>query len=611
MAYKVRLYKNTGFNAVNIPDGLSLLEQFEFFDTQTIEIMQNRFLSSVRVSATWADIKNCDYLRIYNTGTNGDFYVITAMKMLAKDVCELSVVYDYITSSGGVNNLQILDGVTARVHVTDDGFGKYCESDPLTAPAQPLEIDTRWFSPSTDAHAYIEATVNIPRTGGAVKGTQYTDDAGTSVTIPTVRSLEKYTSYALASGVSASINPSTMLYDLNDLTAASGANGWDNKTSLLNGIKRCRELGIESGAIINQVEIPLVYAEATNVTVQDVFVDSSSGLSVSYQEVVDRSIVTFTGKTGNVDSQIPYSYSGAKNNRVNYGEYTPYGIITCSGESCEYRAEDIRDANNPNTPVMKFVVDPHTDGKPYFRWRVVNNDATDIGFFKNCVTGLKWKQIPLYFSSPSGTALNTLRYQNSRKISDTGYEIQREKLFVNAFEGATVGAVQGAAQMATGDIAGAAGSIAGAMMSTINYGIETNQAERAYLAQKNAEMSDYLVQNTVAAPTINFPYNSEMMRDFYGNGALMYRYRYSAADIARIDKLLNMYGYRFTKPLEKTDFTSREKFNYVECANVSVTGHSTWMNNGIATMLKAGVRVWHVKPNPSIYNQTNAVVQGE
>ena len=614
--YKVRIYKNTGFNAVNIPDGPELLEKFSYFDCTAIEIFQNRFLSSFRVSASWADIKHGDYLRIYTGSNYGDYYIIQNIKMLAADVAELTVIYDYITSTGGVSELKIIDGVTTRVHVTNDDFGKYCESDPLTIPAQPLQIETKWYAPSTGAHTYIEATVNLPRTGAAKAGKAYTDENGDTVTVPTVRELQNFTSYTLA-GHAASVNPHTMLYDLNVGGGGAGAGAWDNQTAILKGIKRCRELGIEQGAIINQVQIPNVYAETTQSTQVDVFVDSdfdAGGEVIDMQEVIDRSILTFTGKTGSVDSGILFRYTGAKNNRVNYGEYTKYGIISCSGESCEFNAEDLKDPNNPNTPVVKFLADPHTDGKPYFRYRVVNGDSSEMGFFKNCVTGLPWKQVPLFFGSPSGTAINTMKYQNSRNIADVNWQnAQTTRNFnaardiVSGITGAVTGGLGGFAQGgAAGAAIGAAGAIVDTAFNVGGYVIDQKNAENSYAAAKRSEMSDYIVNNTVAAPTINFPYNSEVMRDFYGNGVLMYRYVYSSADISRIDKLLTMYGYRYTKALTKSDFTNKKNFNYVECANVSVTGHEVWMNEGIATMLKSGVRVWHVKPNASLYNETNA-----
>lgn len=619
-SYNVRVYLNTGFNAVNIPDSPYLLESCSYFDTTAVGVMQGR-LSSIRVRTTWSAIENADYLRLTNGVKNYYFSIPSGgIKMLANDTAEISLVYDYVLSAGGVNAIEILDGVTTRVHVTDDTFGRYAENDPLTMPAQPLEIQTVWFNPKDGAsqseqgsHTYIEATVNLPGTGLAREGRKYTHVAtaqgeeNESVIVPTVTDLGHFTSYVL-DDVSDTVEPHTMLYDLNDTSQESGAS-YNNQQAILMGMSRVRELGIEEGAIVNQVSIPLVYAQATSVT-SSLFHYRDPDTQVD-QTTTDKSILTFKGKRNYVASGIPYEYSNARNNRVNYGEYTKYGLITCSGESCEFNAEDIKDPQNPTSPVLKFVADPHSDGKPYFRWRYVNGDSSNIGFFRNCIGGLQWKQVPLFFSKVSGSALNTLKYQNSRNFSNLQYENRSEERLFRAKSGIVGGAIQGGVNgLSSGGIGGAIGGVIGGTIgsgiSAMNIVREQATDDIEYAAQKHNEMSDYLVNNTVAAPTINFPYNSEVMRDFYGNGCMMYRYKYSNSDISRIDKLLSMYGYRYTKPLEKTDFTSKQLFNYVECANISIGGSiPKWMADGVALMLRNGVRVWHTLPNPALYTQIN------
>ena len=627
--YSCRLYQNTGFNAVNIPDGPALLERCAHFDVNAVNIMQDRFLSKIRVRATWDQVKEADYIKL-GTSTP-DYYFISSVSMLAKDVAELSVLYDFITSVGGVSGIQILDGITSRVHVTDDGFGKYCEADPLTAPAQPLELQTVWFNPSTNAHTYVEATVDLPRTAGTQKG-DYFEYEGEAVVVPALETIpaEKFTTYKLAD-VQAGVNPHTTLYDLNDTTTAPGQDGWDNPTAINKGITKVRELGIEQGAIINQVQIPIVYAEASQTNLDIASFAYEEGGQAKVRNIVDKTITQFSGKKGYASSNLNYAYTGARNNRVNYGEYTPYGLISCSGESCEYKAEDIKDPENATAPVMKYIADPHTDGKPYFRWRFVNGDSSDIGFFRNCITGLQWKQVPLFFNDPSGTALNTMRYKNSREMAVIDYNnsiTQMDAQMYGKMAGGLVDVVTGSGETRVGDYVNVTNSrtgavtegvrrgshleyqpslsgVAGGVEAYVNRWVQGDINESTYRRQKINEFAEYRVNNTISAPTINFPYNSEVMRDFFGNGCLMYRYKYSSADINRIDKLLSMYGYKYTKALESGDFTSKSNYNYVECSNVTVTGHPKYMCDGIGMMLRNGVRVWHVLPDPALYTQDN------
>lgn len=626
--YGCRIYLNTGFNGVNVPGSPALLEQCAHFDTTTIGVMQG-ILSSVRVRATWEQVENADYMRIYNGNKNYYFSIPSGgVTMLANDTAEIALIYDFLLSAGGVNNIEILDGITKRVHVTDDTFGKYTEEDPLTMPAQPLELQTVWLDTTHDAQGnanviktYVEATISLPDTAVAVKGYQYVALASDwhspitqnvvddSVVVPAIEQLSQYTHYKL-DGVAEGTNPMTMLYNLND-TQKQGDADYNAQETVQIGMKKSRALGIEKGAIINQVQIPTMFADVTQsnpgTTAQDS--EGKRGTRVTITE--------FTGKKGFVTSNIPYTYTGARNNRVNYGEFTKYGIISCSGESCEFRAEDINDPQNPTSPVLKYIADPHTDGRPYYRYRYVNGDASDIGFFRNCIAGLQWKQIPLYYTGVSGSALNTLKYDNSRQMQWTNYRNDRTERDINF----ALNSVKNAAGSVMGGMGYASATTktdrakfenqmdtgrGGYVSGWIDWFKQSGNAIDAYNAQKRMEFSDYVVENTITAPETHFPYNSETMRDFFGNGCMMYRYKYSAADINRIDKLLTMYGYRYTKPLEKSDFTNKQIFNYVECANVSIGGSlPKWLAEGVATMLKNGVRIWHVLPNAAYYDQDN------
>ena len=70
-----------------------------------------------------------------------------------------------------------------------------------------------------------------------------------------------------------------------------------------------------------------------------------------------------------------------------------------------------------------------------------------------------------------------------------------------------------------------------------------------------------------------------------------------------------MYGYKYAKPLEKSDFSNRQYFNFVSCQNATFGGNAKWINDGLAEQLRSGVRVWHVLPDISKY--TDNPVKGE
>lgn len=122
-----------------------------------------------------------------------------------------------------------------------------------------------------------------------------------------------------------------------------------------------------------------------------------------------------------------------------------------------------------------------------------------------------------------------------------------------------------------------------------------------------SKISEYGFDQTVVAPEVHFP-RSESIRDFVGNGVMVYRLRYHPVDLTRLDKKLTMYGYKTTDVLEKSFFTNRQYFNFVQCSSVSLGGDfPMYIRERAAQQLTGGVRVWHVKPNVSYYTSGNPV----
>ena len=210
-----RVWSNTGFNSINIPDSPALLNAIPYADFPTLDLNQERFLGSVRIKANWDSVKNADYCRVGNF-----YYTIENINMTSPDVAVLTLTPDYITSVGGVSGLNILDGTTQRVHVSDDTYGAYGESDPLTAPSRPLELETSTVVTEDNGlnyHSVVESSLDLykmgkrydPDTGiydgGATVAYSNTSEEGKEgdyahVTYPAVFQNEYGTSFALRTG---------------------------------------------------------------------------------------------------------------------------------------------------------------------------------------------------------------------------------------------------------------------------------------------------------------------------------------------------------------------------------------------------------------------------
>lgn len=599
MSYSCRIYKNSGFNSCNIPDTPALLEQCAFIDVPTLQIMQERFLSSIRVKSTWSDIKNGDYVKLYNTETGSKwFYSIENISMQAKDVAVLSVIPDYINSVGGVSGLKIVDGITERVHVSSDSFGEYTMEDPLTTPAEPLQVQKVWVQIAKDTNTIVESTVDIPWQMSQADGVTFVDkntETGeeSTVVVPTLASfpdpnLESFPTKFTLSGSDTTIHQGTKCFDLSDSEKAPGAT-YNGAQTIKAGISRLRSLGVEN-AVIAQVSMPTEYVSVTNASGALIGEKYTWSFVKQLQGVWSENVI-----------DIPYSYTGAKNNRVNYGEFTKYGIISTSSESCEFDAEDIVESGSA-VPHITKVGDPRLTGKPYFRFKTVNGDSSQLGFFRNCISGLPWKNVPLVYREASGNALNTLRYENSKAVSTQAYQYGTQQNVFSQAQNLVSGSAGIAGSALSADVPGAFTGIANMAANTLSLQIQQeNREAKTRIARRN-ELAELEIANTVYIPTVNFPMNAEFLRDFYGNGCLVYRYRYSPNDISRIDRLLTMYGYRHAKPLTVSDFSNRKYFNFVKCPNVTVTGHPRWINDGIHEQLANGVRVWHVLPSSSYYS---------
>ena len=138
--WQARLYYDTGFNSINVPDSEATLVKASgnIRTFSTMDILQRYFLSKITIRAFEDDVINADYLKIYdeNNESKYAFYSINGYTMTSGDVVDLAVVMDPLLCCGGIENIDFLDGMTRRHHVSKDVFGAYQEDDPLLIPTR-------------------------------------------------------------------------------------------------------------------------------------------------------------------------------------------------------------------------------------------------------------------------------------------------------------------------------------------------------------------------------------------------------------------------------------------------------------------------------------------
>lgn len=584
-AYTCTLFTNTGFNTINIPDSPALVNGMSHIDVPALDINQERFLPMVRVRATWAQVKDADYCKV------GDFYYsISDIQMTSQDVAELSLVPDYITSAGGPAALTILDGLTDRVHVSDDTFGLYSADDPYMAPAYDMDIDS--FSldgaGTGSSTTFIETTLSLDSLGTDYDNNNlsaYTawdsndPDRLRNVVVPVAEYLEASTSYQAEVGTYTANLKNVKKQGLFTLTDT-------DTTKVGKGINVARSLGIED-SISGQFEIPNNMFTATYL---GSFVTNIKGLTH------DDTIVT-----------LPFIYGTANNNRVWYGSYSKYTLVSTAGNTLSANAEEIYDGN-ANSPVVRRVVDPRRSGKPYYRFMPLHGNSGNMDFFRGCVAGMPWDDVPMVLREKSGNLLDRTDYASSlakRDLADTYEEVIYME---NKGKSLVGGAIRGVAsslndKSGSRDVLGAAGSM---ITSLLDLETAHQMYKDTQSLERQLEKAKFQIQQTVNVPDVRFPLTPDLMNETLHNGYMVFRTKYKAADISRIDKILTAFGYKYTKVLEASDFSNRTRFNYV-AGSISVGNLPKWWANGIAAQVAGGIRVWHIKPNPTYYT-SNPIV---
>lgn len=593
MSYNCRIYMNTGFNAANIPATPSVLERVasSYRDIAAIEIMQQRFLGSIRVSATWEQVQDADYIRVGTLNEGAMYYFVNTVTMLATDVAEMSISLDAMTSVGGVNNIKVLDGETERWTGVEVGDS----DDPLLAPSDTMEIVGGWMFEGSGANhqAFYECTLDI---GGTAQGDgkTYTDqDTGLEVTVPFAKRLSERTHFRLPHESSGGIDTGTVLY----CDTYVGTQQVPNKAD--EHVANLRSLGLED-AVVSHVIYPddkvnLPSAYGVNST------DDYYAAYITGKDTVVRNLP--------IDGVIaPSTVENYKH--INNSDFCKMGLLTCAGDKMEFLPKEIDLSDG-----VRLLSDPHTDGKVYYRFNNYKGNNTVDGFWLNCVAGMKWKQTPLTFNGKSGSAIDYAREANSAMLQSVDYQAGRvdkgasiigsvlpsfsygESVIGNAsydrngsWSVASAGTNTGMSQYTN------TGNIASSLASYFTDSLR--QKSQRYAATKEFGLSQ------IALPTIKFPYSAETLRDLHNNGVYVYQYKYTNRDITRINKLLKRYGKKYISALSEDMLVpqSGDDYVYIRATGVSVT-HKTisyigenWINNAISEQLEGGIRIWAVSP---------------
>lgn len=638
MECNVICYANTGFNAVNLPDGPDYLQDttnpFNWNNYMGFDVVDHMQLDHIDIKVARTDetgynfIHEVDYCAIVpSTKISAKYiayYIVTGYEFVSSTTVRLNLVMDYLTTLGGAKNLTYLDGTTVRYNTPDDKLFEYTQQDELMTPAEPLELETEWYDDYEPGEKiFVESTIDLVALGaqfdadgnftgagmkftdptatvtsektiiydstGAETGSQITEHKPETIVVPYTQGVSAPTVYTGIDGVSVNA-PYTRLFD-------------SSAPNVRRALSAVRTLSAES-SIISQV----IYPES---------------VSVAESSVGDVSAVS--GSRQLVSTDLAFSKYGNKCNRaLNCGQYNAVGMITVSGEKMEAYPEQIY--NDSDSVGYVTVCDPRPDGKPYYRFdSYMGKKFGGIqDLMMGSVSGLQWTSAPLVYTAPSGSYLDKINYQTSAATAQLNYGSAQtgienslyynQERNQNSVLGNIISSISGlAGSIKTGSTPDAGLYSMWSAQSSYEEGRTSNQNsllknELAYSVARQKELANYAISQSVVVPQVVVPFNANYLRDFGGNGLLIYRYNYSANDQARIDRLLTMYGYKVTAALTTEMFSTRKYFNYVQATGVSIGGSTRdnvptakFLRDGAAAQLSVGARFWHIKPTADCY----------
>lgn len=589
-----------------------------------------------------SNIETASYLKLKYTALQMPiFAVITETIPIDADTWEF--VTEIAAELTVIPHATSISGITERVHVpkADDTLGAYIEEDPYLGCAQPLEIEQEYcFTESGfrsgDSYHIVAANMDLNLLGFEDFNTALEwGKSGSTKSVVTPKEASLKTTYTITSALPSFTYDTTGLeqYIAQDvinvdtglvekrIEKSPVTHYFDGEVSkVTDGVAKAHALGSSDGIIASYL-VPKSFVHGK--LVSDKF--NTCG---RFNDGTLTNGWCITGGMGEKTTSLRFDNSNVQNKRLLVGAMNKYGIASIAGgETAEFNPEDIMFDSKGNllaAPNVIFSADITENGRPSFKFKFVNG-AFDM--LRGIVAGAQWKNAPISNMRAEGYERHQRKFDNDTAIQQYNVHKQQNAGFASLLGGIASGGRSAAdnANIGTTISGGTGGPISqisyarGALSQTIfggetsnlgsNLGVEivgtglkalsqtiTNFSDNHYGEKVRMQELEQLVYNdSFVAPTVLFPCNATV-RDFIGNGVLAYRYHPTQADLTRLDKILNMFGYKVTKELELSDFSNRSRYNYVKASAVHIVAPAfpRYIIEAAEESIMMGVRIWHV-----------------
>ena len=656
--YTLTVYKNTGFNGLDIPKSGSVLENAsKQVYADVYYLREDLDLPQIQVNDNYHNLADVDYVKLTSNDVGSpNYYYFATPKAMAGNTTMLALELDALTTMGGAANLNYISGWQERGHIdkNDDVlFGNVAPEDWL--PSQPLrstniEEVTEGVSgvthPANDLQVII-TNIDLIKLGkrndneiDVVKG-GVLDPQGQMTNVdmyfPKIETSSNSTVFKMVTQPS---SPSPVVSLSLPNTAAYDA------TNPV--VKKGLEILFSAGQLQLQgsYTIPKEYV-----------IDSINGAPCTMVSV-DGLYTEIWGMYNLKEmSNFPFEYTEGSYTPKNKKVYTMFRLFTlaniASGASITKSANEMK-YSNFNAPVVQQWADPTSTGKPSAK--ILTDEQAHITF-ADSVNGTNWINNQILMEGASGSLWNSINasfaQQNiDREIALSNlnneyavkqYFIQEEQLAVqqskermgNAIKTAAgaIAATAGIAAItaATGGTAliagvGATAAGGGSLLAGANdlfnqtslqdlqklslkysgeQEIGNYMSNQERLQQATNENRVGLIKaNGVVAPTTMF--SPEPNLAMYGfNKFVMYETRLRLDDLKSLDNYFQRYGYNgIHRPLSAACFNCRQYYTFVQAFDINIkatAGYGMRIRNKAISQLNGGVRVWSVLPDAQYY----------
>ena len=647
----VKMYMNTGFNLINVPDNPSLLEQKTSKKFGVIDCLQRYFLPSITIRATEDQVIHGDFLKLYDTEDDSKFayYVINGYEMTSGDTIVLDVSMEPLLTCGGIDNITILDGMTSRHHLAA-GEQIPTEKDPLLVPKKVFVKPVAYFVDgiahighklivraimSRSALNYLanravnqclNNTVNLTasydsetQTIDGYSGVMCSTPSIVDLSNPADRTEIKFKDYG---GLPSDPGPSGITTDASDCTYY-----WqvidDDKNNFSAMLKRLTELGRED-VILDAYFLPTTFIDDGITGMPNI----TKMVNAQHRDIGDNILFCTMSKS----EYMVLPHYGTKrpsefhNKGIFFGDNFAYTFLSPdNGQSIKVNPEEfykpsadydtipegsVTPGETPDVfPKVLVSYDLRPGGNMTFHMMPTVDTALGYSLFMSrrgtpyvLSTG-PWDTASLSVNAVSGGIVKAKAYQASSYLKDVAAEVNTRYEIENKTRGLRHFNLLGLPGYYQAKILDAeAGSIGtgnrSQNMQTFTrealQGNEYGKARFDRMMERAREDTEFMAGMVPKTEVISKSSGSCLLN---GQGLIVFRNYVSSEDIERFDRIINKYGSKHTTMLTHDMLTNRPLFNYIETQGVSIKCSTVpkSVRDELANAFNTGLRIWHVK----------------